>query len=116
MQTSIYRKIRQLENKNKNRKDISILTYEKQDHLQRELKRSFSDFMKDLEKCGAKLTTNDIKLCCLSLLPLTAPGKAICFGACETNGIKQRKHYIKKKMAKESDNRSLFDFIFTPRT
>ena len=116
MQTPIYKKIKQLENQNKTGNDILILTYEKQDHLQRELKRSFSNFINDLEKCGAKLTSNDIKLCCLSLLPLTALGKAVCFGACETNSIKQRKHYIKKKMTKESDNRSLFDFIFTSRT
>lgn len=111
-QTSIYSEIKLLESQQKDR-NTKVLTNEKQDQLQQELNRIFENFQNELNTSCAKLTSNDIKLCCLSLLPLSTYGKALCFGSTETNIIKQRKHYIKKKMTKESNNSALFYFIFS---
>lgn len=113
-QTTIYAEIKELEKQDKS-KNIKVLTYEKQDHLQRELDTLFENFQKDLRCINTRLSQNDIKLCCLSLLPINSFGKALCFGSTEINVIKQRKYYIKKKMTEESDNTLLFDFIFSAR-
>jgi|GEM_PF-6481575 hypothetical protein len=113
-QTPIYATIKQLEKQQENGQ-CRVLTYERQDLLEKELDRVFENFQKELCEIDANLTANDIKLCCLSLLPLSTYAKAVCFGSTETNIIKQRKHYIKKKMTQESDNVLLFDFIFSPR-
>ena len=114
MQTPIYGEIKQLE-KQQNCRECRVLTNSKQEQLQQELGRIFEFFQHDLNNLGANLTANDIKLCCLSLLPLSTYSKALCFGSTETGIIKQRKHYIKKKMKQESDCALLFDFIFSPR-
>ncbi|MBF6628680.1 MAG: hypothetical protein ITG04_09305 [Proteiniphilum sp.] len=114
MQTPIYGEIKQLEKQQKSR-ECRVLTNSKQEQLQQELGRIFEFFQHDLNNLGANLTANDIKLCCLSLLPLSTYSKALCFGSTETGIIKQRKHYIKKKMKQESDCALLFDFIFSPR-
>ncbi|WP_298646615.1 hypothetical protein [uncultured Proteiniphilum sp.] len=113
-QTPIYAEIKELEKQNKGR-DMRVLSYEKQDQLQRELDSLFENFQEDLRGIDAKLTQNDIKLCCLSLLPINSFAKALCFGSTEINIIKQRKYHIKKKMSEESDNVLLFDFIFSVR-
>lgn len=113
-QTPIYSEIKELE-KQKKSNSLKVLTYGKQDCLQRELDTLFENFQKDLSAVNSKLTQNDLKLCCLSLLPLNSFSKALCFGSTETNVIKQRKYYIKKKMTEESDNSLLFDFIFSTR-
>ena len=95
------------------KKDTKVLTYAKQKQLETEIENIFPNFIQELKNSKSNLTSNDIKLCCLSLLPLTTLAKALCFGSTETNIIKQRKHIIKKKMTKESDNVPLFNFIFT---
>ena len=114
MQTPVYREIKQLEKQQRSR-ECRVLSYLKQEELQYEMDRAFEFFQHDLHSLGVNLTANDIKLCCLSLLPLSTYCKALCFGSTETGIIKQRKHYIKKKMKQESDNASLFDFIFSQR-
>ena len=114
MQTPIYGEIKQLEKQQKSR-ECRVLTNSKQEQLQHELGRIFEFFQHDLNNLGANLTANDIKLCCLSLLPLSTYCKALCFGSTETGIIKQRKHYIKRKMKQESDSALLFDFIFSQR-
>lgn len=111
-QTAIYAEIKDLETQQRNR-NAKVLTNEKQHQLKQEIDRIFKNFQDELNGCGAKLTENDIKLCCLSLLPLSSYAKALCFGSTETNITKQRKHYIKKKMTEDSDNSLLFDFIFS---
>ncbi|WP_294081352.1 hypothetical protein [Proteiniphilum sp. UBA5384] len=113
-QIPIYTEIKELECQDRS-KNVRVLTYEKQDHLQRELDIHFANFQRDLCTIHAKLTQNDLKLCCLSLLPLNSFAKALCFGSTEVNVIKQRKYYIKKKMTEDSDNILLFDFIFSAR-
>lgn len=114
MKTPIYEEITEL-GKQKKDKNIKILTYNKQDTLKEELDRIFDDFIQDLKDREANLTENDIKLCCLSLLPLTTLTKALCYGSTEINIIKQRKHQIKKKLANKPENLSLFEFIFATR-
>jgi len=114
MQTPIYGEIKKLEKQQKNR-ECHVLSYSKQKELQREMDRVFEFFLHDLNNLEINLTSNDIKLCCLSLLPLSTYCKALCFGSTETGIIKQRKHYIKNKMKQESDCALLFDFIFSPR-
>lgn len=114
MKTPIYEEIIEL-GKQKKDKNIKILTYNKQDILKEELDRIFNDFIQDLNDSEANLTENDIKLCCLSLLPLTTLTKALCYGSTEINIIKQRKHQIKKKLANKPENLSLFEFIFATR-
>lgn len=112
--TSIYTEIKHFEEQ-QNSIECPVLTYDKQDQLNEELGRIFKDFQFALREINAKLTDNDIKLCCLSLLPLSNYGKAVCFGSTETSIIKQRKHYIKKKMTQDSDELLLFNFIFNSR-
>jgi hypothetical protein len=113
-QTPIYAEIKELEKQHRDQY-VRVLTYEKQDQLQRELDRFFGNFQEDLRRLDARLSRNDIKLCCLSLLPVNSFAKALCFGSTEINIIKQRKYYIKKKMTEESANTQLFDFIFSAR-
>lgn len=113
-ETQIYKEIKVLEKQDRTR-DVKVLTYEKQAQLQREFDRYFENFQRDLHGMDVKLSENDIKLCCLSLLPVSSFGKALCFGSTEINVIKQRKYYLKKKMTEDSDNKLLFDFIFSVR-
>jgi hypothetical protein len=83
--------------------------------LDGELAARFADFAATLREGWPTLTTGDVKLCCMSLLPLTPFARALCFGSTETNIIKQRKHTIKKKLAADTRGRALFDFIFEAR-
>ena len=108
----VYPEIKQLELLKKDN-NTKVLTYEKQLQLEKEIEKIFPNFIQELTNSKSNLTSNDIKLCCLSLLPLTTFAKALCFGSTETNVIKQRKHNIKKKMTMESDNLFLFNFIFS---
>lgn len=114
LQTPIYGEIKKLEKQQKNR-ECRVLSYSKQEELQFEMDKVFEFFQHDLNNLEINLTSNDIKLCCLSLLPLSTYCKALCFGSTETGIIKQRKHYIKKKMKQASDSALLFDFIFSQR-
>jgi hypothetical protein len=111
-QTPLYAEIKALENQGRD-KNAKVLNYEKQNLLEKELNRTFTNFQSTLMDSGAKLTQNDIKLCCLSLLPINNWAKALCFGSTDISIVKQRKHYIKQKMTKDSDNLSLFEFIFS---
>lgn len=112
--TPIFLELKNLEAQPKNSK-ASVLGYAKQEQLQKEIDRTFANFNKQLQETGSNLTQNDLKLCCLSLLPLSSFGKALSFGSTEISVVKQRKHYIKKKMAGSLKNQALFNFIFAPR-
>lgn len=114
-QTPIYTEIIGLAEQERNT-DTKILNFRRQEVLDEELRRVFSKFAEKL-KSQYLLTDNDIKLCCLSLLPLSTFSKALCYGSTEINIIKQRKHHIKRKMGgKSSEGILLFRFIFEPRT
>lgn len=114
MKTSIYEEILELGEQKKGR-EMMILNNRKQNILDEELNKIFREFIDDMMQIDSNLTENDLKLCCLSLLPLNSRTKAICYGSTEINIIKQRKHQIKKKMSRKPENLLLFDFIFTTR-
>lgn len=80
-----------------------------------ELAETFSDFATTLRNTYPALTAGDVKMCCLSLLPLSPFGRALCYGSTETNIIKQRKHTIKKKLSADAPGHALFDLIFEAR-
>jgi hypothetical protein len=96
-------------------RDAKVLTTARQEVLDAELAVRFADFAGTLRGGYPSLTAGDVKLCCLSLLPLTPFGRALCFGSTETNIVKQRKHTVKKKLAVDARGQALFDFIFEPR-
>jgi hypothetical protein len=99
-------------------RDARVLSLARQEVLDAELAVRFADFATRLRADWPALTAGDVKLCCLSLLPLTPFGRALCFGSTETNIVKQRKHLIKKKLAADSRNPhgpALFEFIFSGR-
>ncbi len=112
-QTPIYAEIVELSNQKADR-NARVLSLVRQDDLDGELERSFAQFRKFLREEYSALTAGDIKLACLSLVPLTSFGRALCWGSTETNIIKQRKHQIKKKLSTPS-GRALFEFIFSLR-
>jgi hypothetical protein len=95
-------------------REARVMTLGRQDALDDALDSAFGDFAEALRTAYPTLTAGDIKLCELSLLPLSSFGKALCYGSTETNIIKQRKHTIKKKLA-DPRGRALFDFIFAER-
>lgn len=96
-------------------REARVLPSARQEVLDGELSERFSDFAARLRADYPTLTAGDVKLCCLSLLPLSPFARALCFGSTETNIVKQRKHTIKKKMAGETPGRELFEFIFEAR-
>lgn len=114
VQTALFAELKELEAQPRT-KDAKVLSYEKQKMLQNEIDRIFNKFCEMLYSIDLKLTLNDIKLCCLSLLPLDSYAKALCFVSTEISVVKQRKHYIKKKMLSSPENKELFDFIFAKR-
>jgi hypothetical protein len=92
-----------------------VLTSARQEVLDEALTATFSDFAAALRKNYPTLTAGDVKLCCLSLLPLSVFGRALCYGSTETNIIKQRKHTIKRKLTTDPHGNRIFDFIFEKR-
>lgn len=114
MQTVIYKEIVEL-GKQQRDKHVKVLSYQKQDILKKELDKYFDKFIRQIQEISPNLTENDVKLCCLSLLPLDAFPKALCYGSTEVNIIKQRKHQIKKKMAITPANTEFFAFVFDVR-
>ncbi len=96
-------------------REARVLTLSRQEALDGELGEVFSDLAATLRADYPALTAGDVKLCCLSLLPLSSFGKALCWGSTETNIIKQRKHTIKKKLWGDERGRALFEFIFGER-
>jgi len=114
MKTSIYHEISVL-GEQKKTNDIKILSYARQEILNKEINKVFHEFIQELKHLDANLTDNDIKLCCLSLLPINSLAKAICYGSTEVNIIKQRKYQIKKKILINPENKPLFEFIFVSR-
>ncbi len=113
-QTSLWEEIAGLAAQKPGR-EARVLTTARQEALDAELAERFAGFAGALRAGWPALTGGDIKLCCLSLLPLPPFGRAICFGSTETNIVKQRKHTIKKKMGADDRGRAMFDFIFAPR-
>lgn len=94
----------------KSGREARVLTLLRQNALDTALEEYFGGFANRLRAECESLTAGDVKFCCLSLLPLTAFGKALCFGSTETNIVKQRKHTIKKKLSP-----AIFDFVFVQR-
>ena len=113
-QTPIYGEILELAAQSKSRY-TKVLNTSRQQVLDAKLGEVFGEFAAGLETAYPLLTDNYIKLCCLSLLPLSTFAKALCFGSTETNIVKQRKHQIKKKMGCHDGSPALFEFIFAPR-
>jgi hypothetical protein len=93
-----------------------VMSASRMEVLDGELAVRFADMAERLRTGWPSLTAGDVKLCCLSLLPLSTFARALCFGSTETNIIKQRKHTIKKKLSAAPPGPALFEFIFTPRT
>lgn len=114
MQTPVYTEIAELERQRADRR-AQVLSNVRQQALDAVLAGAFSEFMAELRAAYPSLTPGDVKLCCLSLVPLSSFGRAICFGSTETNIIKQRKHKIKRKLASDDAGRELFEFIFAAR-
>jgi hypothetical protein len=96
-------------------REARVMSTARQDSLDGERAARFADFSAAIRGEWPSLTTGDVKLCCLSLLPLTPFARALCFGSTETNIIKQRKHTIKKKLASTPRGRAMFEFIFETR-
>jgi succinate dehydrogenase/fumarate reductase flavoprotein subunit len=113
MRTAVYAEIAELERQPADRR-ARVLSLSRQEALDAELADHFAEFAGLLCEVCPALTAGDVKLCCLSLTPLSTFGRALCFGSTETNIIKQRKHKIKRKLTTD-DGRQLFDFIFAPR-
>jgi hypothetical protein len=111
--TPIYAEIVELERQPADRR-ARVLSFARQEVLDTELAEHFGEFAGLLREVCPVLTPGDVKLCCLSLTPLSTFGRALCFGSTETNIIKQRKHKIKRKLTTDQ-GRQLFDFIFAPR-
>jgi len=114
MKTPVYAEVAELERQPADR-HARVLSHSRQEALDGELARVFHRFIAELRTECPSLTDGDVKLCCLSLVPLSSFGRALCFGSTETNIIKQRKHKIKRKMDTREDAHSLFEFIFAPR-
>lgn len=114
-QTAIYAEIAELARQRPGR-EARVLPAVRQQVLETELAGRFSDFTARLRADYPALTAGDLKLCCLSLLPLSSFARALCFGSTETNIVKQRKHNIKKKMGSGGRDRALFEFIFSVRS
>ncbi len=113
-QTPVWAEITELAGQEAGR-GAKVMSLARQEALDRELARAFAGYGERLrEECPA-LTAGDVKLCCLSLLPLSSFGRALCYGSTETNIIKQRKHQIKKKLATARNGHELFEFIFSGR-
>ncbi len=93
-------------------REARVLSSARQEVLDGELARLFPDFSARLRSDYPALTAGDVKLCCLSLVPLSTFARALCFGSVESNIIKQRKHTIKKKLCTDARGRALFEFIF----
>lgn len=108
----IYKRIIELSNQIKD-KDYKILTYTEQEVLDQEIKKRFSRFISEVKSSFPGLTDDDIKLCCLSLLKLDTNSISLCFTVSGANTIKQRRFRIKQKMADESGNSLMYDFIFS---
>lgn len=113
-QTPIWAEVASLAEQRPGR-EAKVITSARQDVLDAELAHVFADFAATLRRDYPTLTAGDVKLCCLSLLPLPPFGRALCWGSTETNIIKQRKHVIKKKLAGDVRGRGLFEFIFAAR-
>jgi hypothetical protein len=96
-------------------REARVLSLTRQEVLDEELSRQFSDFAAHLQADCPALTAGDVKLCCLSLLPLSTFARSLCFGSVESNIIKQRKHTIKKKLCSDTRGSALFEFIFETR-
>jgi hypothetical protein len=114
MQTPIYAGITELERQTPDRR-ARVLPLSRQEALDAALAEHFSGFAEQLRAACPALTAGDVKLCCLSLVPLSTFGRALCFGSTETNIIKQRKHKIKQKLTADEAGRQLFGFIFAQR-
>ncbi len=112
-QNQVYAEITELARQKRSR-DTKILNAARQGVLEEKLGEVFAEFISEL-KSTCTLTDNDVKLCCLSLLPLSTFAKSICFGSVEANIVKQRKHQIKKKMGDTREGAALFEFIFASR-
>jgi hypothetical protein len=113
-QTAVWAEIAELAAQRRGR-EARVLTTARQEVLDAELAERFAGFAAALREGWPALTGGDVKLCCLSLLPLSPFGRALCFGSTETNIVKQRKHTIKKKLGEDERGRAMFDFVFTPR-
>ncbi len=96
-------------------REARVLTTVRQEVVDAELAGTFAGFADTLRAGWPALTGGDVKLCCLSLLPLSPFGRALCFGSTETNIIKQRKHTIKKKLGDDERGHAMFEFIFAVR-
>lgn len=111
----MYARIAELERQAADRR-AQVLSHSWQEVLDRELAGIFAEFIAALHAVRPSLTAGDVKLCCLSLVPMSTFGRALCFGSTETNIIKQRKHKIKRKLTTDDGGRQLFEFIFTLRS
>jgi hypothetical protein len=96
-------------------RDAKVLPTARQEVLDAELAERFADFGGTLRSGWPSLTAGDVKLCSLSLLPLTPFARALCFGSTETNIVKQRKHTVKKTGAAAARARALFAITVAPR-
>jgi hypothetical protein len=113
-QTAVWDEIARLAAQKPGR-EARVLSLARQEVLDGELALRFLDFAARLRAEYPALTAGDIKLCCLSLVPLSTFARALCFGSVESNIIKQRKHTIKKKLGGSPHGRALFEFIFGTR-
>jgi hypothetical protein len=113
-QTAVWNEIESLAAQKPSR-EARVLSLARQEVLDVELAMRFSDFAARLRAEYPALTAGDVKLCCLSLMPLSTFARALCFGSVESNIIKQRKHTIKKKLGGTPRDRALFEFIFEQR-
>lgn len=113
-QTEIYAELVELSAQRPDR-NAKVLSLARQEVLDDELEAAFPEFRRRLRSEFPALTAGDVKLCCLSLVPLSSFGRALAFGSTETNIIKQRKHLIKKKLCVDPSGPAVFEFVFAVR-
>ncbi|RGN50279.1 tetratricopeptide repeat protein [Bacteroides sp. OM05-12] len=105
MTTSFYTEL-----KNKLQSEDCVFNYAEQDELQKVIFKEFDNYIQQISNI-INLSSNDILLCCLSLLKLTTKECAICRGV-SSETIRSQRTRIKKKIPKTFLENGFFSVIF----
>lgn len=99
-QTDIYKEIvllvNQKEVNKKNRKVMSLVSFEK---LKKTVQDIFAGYLFSLKKQYPRLTEDDLLLLCLQKMGFSSITIALCFGYSDTSTINQRKSRMRMKMS-----------------
>lgn len=99
-----------IELKQKLRAEDPVFNYAEQDELQEVIFREFNSYIQQISSI-ITLSSNDVFLCCLSLMKFTTKECALCRGV-SNETIRSQRTRIKKKIPKTFLENGLFDAIF----